>query len=211
MKLTTLGRSTACLVVLLVAACSKQGAKYVIGGVVVDATNLERDKIVYAEASERWHRSKRSKDDPVTVAAAEAVKEISKKNYRTPLVLLGNHYAAMALEYPLGSAERNVILNQSRAALLDAAMLGDNYSMLSVSASFGGWGFVNKFESAVWACVAVEFGSAKGGFLHVEMASDAFAKLNPDEKNFAQRRADALIVEIRKNKAAYDELVGSDF
>ncbi len=89
-------------------------------------------------------------------------------------------------------------------------MLGDHYSMRAVSAIYGTTGDTNEFESAVWAYVALEFGAGEDSYLG-EMVSNAVRRLKPDQKELARRRADSLIVEIRKNKATYDLLIGTDF
>jgi hypothetical protein len=89
-------------------------------------------------------------------------------------------------------------------------MLGDHYSMRTLSASYGIAGDINEFESAVWAFVALEFGTGDDDYLGDHVAR-SLRRLTPDMKDAARRRADSLITEIRKNKATYEQLVGTDF
>jgi hypothetical protein len=98
----------------------------------------------------------------------------------------------------------------SRGVFVRAAMLGDHYSMRTASVSYGITGEINEFESAVWAYVSLEFGAGEDAYLG-EMVSNAVSRLKPDQKELARRRADSLIVEIKKNKATYDLLIGTDF
>lgn len=116
----------------------------------------------------------------------------------------------MALNAPMGSNESKVNYTWSRASFVRAAMLGDHYSMSTLSASYANDGDINEFESAVWAFVALEFGTGNdvnlGG-----LVAHALGRHTPDMKDAARRRADSLIAEIRKNKATYEQLVGTDF
>ncbi|NBO52704.1 MAG: hypothetical protein EBU83_04630 [bacterium] len=89
-------------------------------------------------------------------------------------------------------------------------MLGDHYSMRTLSVSYGITGDINEFESAVWAYVALEFGAGEDDYLG-RLVEQALARLSPDLKDPARRRADSLIAEIRKNKGIYEQLVGTDF
>ena len=181
----------------------------VIGGAVVDISNLKADKIAFRDASDRWHRSQRSATDPVTVETAQIISEIAKKNLRNPLNLLGSHYATMANNATSDVAIENSNYYLSRLEFVRSAMLGDFYSMKVLSVSYGVAGKTNIFESAVWAYVAVEFGQGHDDYLG-EMATRALGRLSSDQKDLARRRADGLIAEIRKNRADYDKFVGTD-
>lgn len=191
-------------------ACSKQPDKVVIGSAVIDMSNIEADRKAFRQASDRWHASKRSASDPVTVENAKIISAIASKNFRKPLNLLGSHYATMALNSPIDSDEQKMNYFWSRGVFVRAAMLGDHYSMRTVSMSYGIAGEINEFESAVWAYVSLELGTGEDTYLG-EMVSNAVRRLKSDEKDLARRRADSLIIEIRKNKSAYDQLVGTDF
>jgi hypothetical protein len=191
-------------------ACSKQPDKVAIGSAVIDMSNIEADRKAFRQASDRWHASQQSASDPVTVENAKIIRAIAAKNFRKPLNLLGSHYATMALNSPIDSDEQKMNYFWSRGAFVRAAMLGDHYSMRTVSMSYGIEGKINEFESAVWAYVSLEFGTGEDTYLG-EMVSNAVRRLKSDQKDLARRRADSLIVEIRNNKAAYDQLVGTDF
>jgi hypothetical protein len=196
--------------VLSQVGCSQKDQKVKIGEALVDMSNLDADRKSFRAASDRWHLSKRSESDPETQSSLAVIESIAKKNFRKPLNLLGSHYATMASNAPVGSDQSKVNYIWSRGAFVRAAMLGDHYSMRTLSVSYGIAGDPNEFESAVWAYVALEFGTGADTYLG-EMVSDAVRGLKPEQKDMARRRADSLISEIRKNKATYDQLVGTDF
>jgi hypothetical protein len=198
------------MLAFFLSACSKQTDKVAIGSAVIDMSNIEADRKAFRQASDRWHASKRSASDPVTVENAKIITAIAEKNFRKPLNLLGSHYATMALKSPIDSDEQKMNYFWSRGVFVRAAMLGDHYSMRTASVSYGIAGEINEFESAVWAYVSLEFGTGEDTYLG-EMVSSAIRRLKPDQKDLARRRADSLIIEIRKNKAAYDQLIGTDF
>jgi hypothetical protein len=195
---------------VLLLGCSKKPGKVTIGKAVIDISNVEEDKKAFQQASDRWHASKRLASDPATVENAQIISSLAEKNFRRPLNLLGSHYATMASSAPYGSHEAKLNYISSCFVFVRAAMLGDHYSMRAVSAIYGTTGDINEFESAVWAYVSLEFGAGEDAYLG-EMVSNAFSRLKPDQKELARRRADSLIVEIKKNKATYDLLIGTDF
>lgn len=195
--------------VLSQVGCSQKDQKVKIGEALVDMSNLDADRKLFRAASDRWHVSKRSESDPETRASIAVIESIAKKNFRKPLNLLGSHYATMAMNCPKGSAEEKMNNFWSRGVFVRAAMLGDHYSMYTVSGIYGYAFDPNEFEAAVWAYVALEFGTGADAYLG-EMVSDAVRRLKPEQKDLARRRADSLIVEIRKNKATYDQLVGTN-
>lgn len=190
--------------------CSQKDQKVKIGGALVDMSNLDADRNSFRAASDRWHVSKRSESDPETQASLAVIESIAKKNFRKPLNLLGSHYATMASNAPVGSDHSKVNYIWSRAAFVRAAMLGDHYSMRTLSVSYGIAGDTNEFESAVWAYVALEFGTGDDDYLG-GLVAQSLDRLKPDMKDPARRRADSLIAEIRKNKATYEQLIGTDF
>ncbi len=196
--------------VLSQVGCSQKDQKVKIGEALVDMSNLDADRKLFRAASDRWHVSKRSESDPETRASIAVIESIAKKNFRKPLNLLGSHYATMAMNATVGSDHSKVNYIWSRVAFVRAAMLGDHYSMRTLSVSYGIAGDPNEFESAVWAYVALEFGTGDdvnlGG-----LVAHALGRLTPEMKDAARRRADSLITEIRKNKATYEQLVGTDF
>ena len=208
-------RAQKCIIIMLtlvtfLVGCSRQPQKVTIGGAVIDMSNIDSDRKVFRQASDRWHASKRAATDPDTVENAKIISAIAEKNFRKPLNLMGSHYATMALKSPFGSDEQKYNYFLSRGVFVRAAMLGDHYSMRTLCVSYGIAGEINEFESAVWAYVSLEFGT--GGDMYLgEMASNAISRLKPEQKDLARRRADSLNIEIRKNKAVYDQLIGTDF
>ena len=197
-------------IAICIVGCSKQPEKVTIGGSVVDMSNIEADRKAFRQASDRWHASKRSESDPDTQASLAVIESIAKKNFRKPLNLQGSHYATMASNATVGSDHSKVNYIWSRVAFVRAAMLGDHYSMRILSVSYGIAGDTNEFESAVWAYVALEFGTGEDDYLG-GLVEQALARLRPEQKDLVRRRADSLIGEIRKNKATYDQLIGTDF
>jgi hypothetical protein len=190
--------------------CSENNQKVKIGDALVDMSDMAGDRRSFKAASDRWHASNRSSSDSETMAALAIIESVAKKNFRKPLNLVGSHYATMALNAPMGSNESKVNYTWSRASFIRAAMLGDHYSMCTLSVSYANDGDIKEFESAVWAFVALEFGTGDdvnlGG-----LVAHALGRLTPEMKDAARRRADSLITEIRKNKATYEQLVGTDF